>query len=192
MTETGLNRRFRHNLKTEREQQGISQAELSRRLIDAGWTTLGHQTTLHRVESGARPVKLDEAGAIADALGLDLEAMLKSSDEYVFSRAMGKLLASRNQLRQLAVNHMDAQYFLWLRLKYSSETLGDDEKDKAQQLIDETPGEAAMSGIRLLMPKYETDDYPEFHRLWREERERENRERHQQRRKGNDDAQTEA
>ncbi|MCA4132957.1 helix-turn-helix transcriptional regulator [Arthrobacter sp. M4] len=67
--------RFRANMKMHRERLGWSQGELSRRLIESGWGIF-HQTTVSRIESGERPVKLGEARAIAAMLGVSLEKMM--------------------------------------------------------------------------------------------------------------------
>ena len=74
--ESPAHRTFRENLRHHREQHGWSQGELARRLRDAGWSALGHQTTVNRLESGQRAPRLDEALAIARALEADLGTLL--------------------------------------------------------------------------------------------------------------------
>lgn len=61
---------FARLVRTAREQRGWSQDELARQLKAAG--TPIHQTGLHRMETGDRGVRLNEAVAIAKLLGLDL------------------------------------------------------------------------------------------------------------------------
>lgn len=87
-----LNGRFRASMRARREAAGWSQADLARRLDAAGLGALGHQTTVARVESGARPVKLDEAAGIAEALGVRFEEMIAARMRRVhrsFSGSMG-------------------------------------------------------------------------------------------------------
>jgi transcriptional regulator with XRE-family HTH domain len=62
-----------------RESRKISQTELAKRLRAAGLPF--HQQTIQRVESGERPVRLNEAFVIARELGSNVELM-SSEDEY--------------------------------------------------------------------------------------------------------------
>lgn len=64
-------------MKEERERLGIGQAELAKRLQAAGIDHM-HPTTISRIESGDRSVRLDEAFAIANALDLDVQRMTES------------------------------------------------------------------------------------------------------------------
>ena len=72
--------RFRLNMRLYRDRNGWSQGELSRRLLNAGWTIF-HQTTVSRIEAGERPIKLGEARAITAVLGATLEQMLAAPEE---------------------------------------------------------------------------------------------------------------
>ncbi|MBA9003695.1 helix-turn-helix domain-containing protein [Thermomonospora cellulosilytica] len=51
-----------------RVELGLSQTELARRMADRGFPW--HQVTVSRTESGERPIRLDEAAALAGILGL--------------------------------------------------------------------------------------------------------------------------
>lgn len=64
---------FRENLAFLRTARGISQSELARKLKARGMKF--HQQTVQRVEDGTRPVRLNEAYAIAETLGTDLSTM---------------------------------------------------------------------------------------------------------------------
>lgn len=107
--ESELNRYFRENMRATRDQEGISQGELSKRLIDAGWPVF-HQTTVARIESGNRPVKLDEADAIAQALNSTLPVLIAPPHAleilYTVTRDTALLLESHDdaveRLRHLA------------------------------------------------------------------------------------------
>ncbi len=64
----------------------MSQSELARVLRDAGHPF--HQQTVQRVEIGDRPVRLQEAFAIADALGSTPEQMVRSVRENTAEQAI--------------------------------------------------------------------------------------------------------
>jgi transcriptional regulator with XRE-family HTH domain len=59
---------FAGNVRTHREARGISQEELAQRMTERGFGF--SQATVWKIEQGKRPVKIDEAAALADALGL--------------------------------------------------------------------------------------------------------------------------
>ncbi|MFH6687306.1 helix-turn-helix transcriptional regulator [Cellulosimicrobium funkei] len=67
---------FRSEMRRLREKRGVTQTEMARRLKDRGLSF--HQQTVQRVESGERPIRLDEAYLIAEELGVDLMAMATS------------------------------------------------------------------------------------------------------------------
>lgn len=60
---------FVERARRRREDLKMSQHELARRMTDRMPETW-YQMTVSRTESGLRPVRLDEAAAMADALGL--------------------------------------------------------------------------------------------------------------------------
>jgi transcriptional regulator with XRE-family HTH domain len=64
---------LRHNLRARREASDVSQAELAARL-----ERLGHplvQQTIAKIESGKRPIRFDEAVALARALETTLDQL---------------------------------------------------------------------------------------------------------------------
>lgn len=67
--------RFAAAMKRIRESRGISQGGLAGRLNDAGWEGF-RQATVSRIEKGERTIRLAEAHAIAQTLGLTLERMM--------------------------------------------------------------------------------------------------------------------
>lgn len=79
---------FVRRLRDERNQQGLSLAALSERLSDQLGVTLD-KSALARVERSERGVRLDEAVAIAKALGLRLEDMIPS--EYSLEEEASRL-----------------------------------------------------------------------------------------------------
>jgi len=67
-------RNFVSQLIRLRELRGMTQTDLARYLRDERSLKF-HQQTIQRIESGDRPVRLDEAYCIADALNVSLDAM---------------------------------------------------------------------------------------------------------------------
>lgn len=65
---------FRKRLKDERDRRGWSQEELAKRLGERGVAV--HASTIAKIETDARAVRLDEAAAIADLFGLSLDTLL--------------------------------------------------------------------------------------------------------------------
>ena len=56
-----------------RIERGWTQEQLAEKLNGLGWTM--HQTTVAKLEAGARPIRIAEADALALAFGLPIEAM---------------------------------------------------------------------------------------------------------------------
>lgn len=116
MTETSASweRNFREQMRVRREGLGYTQTALANFLRDAGLPF--HQQTVQKVESGDRPVRLDEAYLIAETLQTDLPLMVQDPElaqrtqelermsEYVFvvgaeiSNAVRVLLRTREDL----------------------------------------------------------------------------------------------
>jgi transcriptional regulator with XRE-family HTH domain len=63
-----IDRNVAANVRTYREAAAISQEELAQRVTDRGFGF--SQATVWKIESGHRPIRISEAVAIADALGL--------------------------------------------------------------------------------------------------------------------------
>ena len=70
--------RFVETMRRVREIRGLSQGDLAARLADAGWDGF-RQTTISRIEKGERTVRLAEAHAIAQVLGVPLTRMMDES-----------------------------------------------------------------------------------------------------------------
>lgn len=94
---------FIENMKAERERRGWSQGELAKRLRSAGLDQM-HQTTVSRMEKGERPVRVDEANAIAGLFGVALVEMLA---------APGKLSTAANVIRCSQLAHDAAKELEW-------------------------------------------------------------------------------
>ena len=67
--------RFRERVRQEREQRGMSQADLANLLGDKGFKGI-YPTTIAKIESGERSVRIDEAAALADLFEVSLDAIL--------------------------------------------------------------------------------------------------------------------
>jgi transcriptional regulator with XRE-family HTH domain len=72
-------RRFAANLRTFREDKGVSQVKLAHEMTARGWPW--RQQTVTRVESGQRMVRLGEALAIAEILGTSVNMLTASTRE---------------------------------------------------------------------------------------------------------------
>ncbi|MGV0420082.1 helix-turn-helix domain-containing protein [Corynebacterium simulans] len=71
---------FGNNLVRIREGLEINRTELQRRIAERGHDM--HMTTLRRIESGEQEPKVSDAIRIAEALGVSVELLLSSSNEY--------------------------------------------------------------------------------------------------------------
>lgn len=63
-----IDQNFATNVRERREEAQLSQEALAQRMIDRGFGF--SQATIWKIEQGKRPVKISEAAALADALGL--------------------------------------------------------------------------------------------------------------------------
>lgn len=73
--ERSVEARFRERVRQEREQRQMSQADLSNTLGDRGIKGI-YPTTIAKIESGERAVRIDEAAALADIFEMSLDALL--------------------------------------------------------------------------------------------------------------------
>lgn len=95
---------FGRRMRQERERTGMSPAELARRVSELA-DSIVDQNDLARIENGQRSIRLDEAVAAADVLGLPLAALLSDDperdSEYLISRFVDELAATGRQVEQL-------------------------------------------------------------------------------------------
>lgn len=98
------------NLRIAREARGMSQADLVEELSRHGINL--HRQTIHKIEHADRPLKLDEAVAIANAMNSDMDWMLHSpSDFRVF-----ELVTAIDEKRHEALRAVADMYELQLQL----------------------------------------------------------------------------
>lgn len=159
--ETALNRRFRENMRHIREEKGWSQGELSRRLLDSGWSVF-HQTTITRIENGSRQVRLDEAIAIANALGVTLETMTLDARAAAVLAEARKASNLRSELSALGLRYVEAQRSLRKALDLYTCELEPEDRALIAEILDETAGDAALVTVRNLMHDLGVDDYGTF------------------------------
>jgi transcriptional regulator with XRE-family HTH domain len=97
----GAERHFAANLRATREDRGLSQAELARRMAEKGWPW--HQQTVGRVEAAQRVVRLGEAKDLASILETTVDALGEPTTENGIVRALlGASTAARKAWQQQA------------------------------------------------------------------------------------------
>jgi transcriptional regulator with XRE-family HTH domain len=73
--QSAIENRFRERVKKERDRRGWSQADVAKMLGDKGIKGI-YPTTVAKIESGERAVRIDEATALADLFEVPLDALL--------------------------------------------------------------------------------------------------------------------
>lgn len=66
---------FVRAMKRLRDERGWTQADLAKKMTEMGWSGI-YQTTISRIESGDRPVRIGEARGIAKTFGVTVGLML--------------------------------------------------------------------------------------------------------------------
>lgn len=90
--------RFRVNMKSRREELGMSQTALANEMRDLEFAF--HQQTVQRVESGERPIRLDESYAIAAILETTVERLLAEPVTASAFALAGRIAERRATLRK--------------------------------------------------------------------------------------------
>lgn len=91
-----FNQRVGANLARIRKAAGLSQADLANRLTLHGLPF--HQPTILKVEKGTRPLKFDEACAIAGELGVNLASLAQYIDDEQAGDALAQIQRSNLQI----------------------------------------------------------------------------------------------
>jgi transcriptional regulator with XRE-family HTH domain len=93
---------FRASMMALRAAQDLSQTALANALREAGYAF--HQQTVAKIESGDRPVRLEEAYAIAEALGSSMEQMARGPQRaeagWALKSAQAAVLAAYNEVKE--------------------------------------------------------------------------------------------
>ncbi|HEY0889665.1 MAG TPA: helix-turn-helix transcriptional regulator [Nocardioides sp.] len=88
---------FAIRVRLRREELGLSQSEVGRRMADRGFPF--HQTTVKRLEAGERVTRLGEAKALAEILRVSLSMLIAEGEGG--STAGGELVTLRSELEEL-------------------------------------------------------------------------------------------
>lgn len=118
--EDSLERVFARNMKSLREHKGWSQNEFAHRVAERGFSW--HAATVHLVEKGERKIPLNEAGAVAQVLGVPLAQMLATPAAIqalrVWEEAAAALRQSFRNLHQARDTFVSDQSILAAYLKH--------------------------------------------------------------------------
>ena len=110
---------FAQRLREERARAGLTQSELATRISDVLGTVV-YGSGITRVEKGERAVKLEEAVAMAQVLGVELSSMLVGSSELerVLAEHRAALIAAQARFEEvraemarlsIIVDHLEEQ-----------------------------------------------------------------------------------
>ncbi|GAA1363066.1 hypothetical protein GCM10009596_23580 [Arthrobacter rhombi] len=107
-----------------REERGWTQSELARRMAEFGWPKYT-QMTVSRTEKGERPVRLNEAEALAEVFGVEMYALWlpRSVREYEVASKRAESLSE--ELNSLIGKYLAAQEELAYRADHAE--LAEDE-----------------------------------------------------------------
>lgn len=119
-------RRIGRNMRRVRESLGLKQQDVADKMNEAGFKF--HQTQVAKVERGERPVRVNEWFAIANALGIDAEALLEGGPgtddrlweaELHYERCRMVVDAAGVRLHEAGTTYQDAlDVFQQVRTKY--------------------------------------------------------------------------
>ncbi|WP_324650984.1 helix-turn-helix transcriptional regulator [Georgenia sp. H159] len=140
--------RFAANVRRLRERQGWSQAELAKRLREAGYDQF-HATTISRIENGERGVRLSEARAISVILGTALSVMLEPSGDAKaiqdFVDTWQRFVRARQRLAAATLDFNDARSLLRDQLREISPVV-----DRGIEWFDPEAGSALHDKIETI------------------------------------------
>lgn len=125
---------FAKNVKAARERRGWSQTELAKRLTARSLTF--HQQQIQRIETGTRPVRLNEAILLAEVLGELFEDMTNAPDHRAVRRnlihAMGRISHLADDLAEYIAEHIsdvdtnsEQLRWAWDEYEIATERMGD-------------------------------------------------------------------
>lgn len=105
---------FAENIRSAREDRGLSQADLAHLMSEQGWPY--YPQTVHRLETGRRKVSVGEAACLAKVLGKHLVMLLRSPRVYqavdVVRTASSRARKSYEQITQWTAELLGAQEVL--------------------------------------------------------------------------------
>jgi transcriptional regulator with XRE-family HTH domain len=138
--------RFAANIRARRESVGWSQGELARRLRENGWENF-HQTTVSRIEKGDRPIRLGEAVAVAELLGVPIDKLLERTERMqallVWEEAVAAIRRAFRNLLVARDEYESERRTLNVILEHPARvTLPQNVLDNATRAVKLTPAEA--------------------------------------------------
>lgn len=139
----GASETFATNMKRQREARGWSQVELSKELERFGINL--RQQVLQKIESGQRPVRLDEGLAIAEALGIDVQRMVQGAMRSGPPDLKALSISAMNTLERVQAE-VTAAVGVYNELESASRYV----QGMGQQLQQELAGELATARTALL------------------------------------------
>lgn len=105
------NRRIGLAIARFRMAREMSQKSLALAMKERGWRW--SQPTLASIEQGERPLKLDEADALVELLGLrDVTDLTSNSDEHLAQMRLEQLDRATRQLEEAAAHYLRTQFSL--------------------------------------------------------------------------------
>lgn len=105
---------FRASMKSIRERSETSQTDVARAMKERGHGF--HQQTVDRIEKGTRPVRLDEAYAIAEILGSDLSLMTVAPGRAALHSISERLAETERSILQSLADFAELRIQMALRL----------------------------------------------------------------------------
>lgn len=105
---------FIRNMRRRRQHLGLSQSQLAKKLTTAG--TPMHSQTVMKIETGARPVRLNEALSIAKWLGTSFEELCVPEGEYLVRNMINKISETGRTAQKPLIDMVETQFHLALVL----------------------------------------------------------------------------
>ncbi|MFI9488518.1 helix-turn-helix transcriptional regulator [Promicromonospora sp. NPDC052451] len=174
---------FRASMTALRAAQDVSQTALAGTLRRAGYAF--HQQTIAKIESGERPVRLEEAYAIAEALGSSVQEMAlgpkRAESGWALKSAQDSVLETYKEIKKSTTQLMNDLAWLHTTIKHVRESGEFAQKEliwdayaveydpisAVQEGIGEYAADAAMADV---LDKYRIDKHTVEHiyKLYRE------------------------
>lgn len=152
---------FGRNVRTYREERGWSQSELARQMNTAGWTKYS-QVAVSRTEDGTRAARLDEAVALADVLGVELDSLTRDSKSQWVRKHFREAERLRLALVRSGWEYFQQQLRLRRELEKVPEALTPVEDAEARAMIQEAPEIPALETVRDWMQRWGIESFQDF------------------------------
>lgn len=132
----GIERRVIETLVDLREERGWSQSELARRMAEAGWPKYT-QMTVSRTEKGERPIRLNEAEALAEVFGVELFSLWLPRELRRYTATSENVERLAKQLEDLIGRYLNELHTLAIQADHAD--LAEDEVSYVVAQIMATP-----------------------------------------------------